>query len=128
MSANANRVGASLTPVATTVGVVGTSDRVVEFQYDSSQIVGAEARPIVARPVYVTNLDVANALFIKINGTDADPASATSFDIRIPAMTAAGVDTTMEITANGVINVGTLSLFYAAAGDFANAVVRGWSS
>lgn len=120
MSASANKVGASIAPVVTTAGTVGTTDRVVEFR--------SGGRAIWVRPVFVTNLDTANALFVKINGSDANSASATDFDIRIPAMTAAGIDTTREITADGIINVQTLSIFYAAAGDFDNAVIRGWTN
>lgn len=119
MSAMANRHGVSVAPTVTTAGTVGTNDRVVQFQ--------ETGRPTSCRPVYVTNLDAANALFVKLNGSDANPASATSFDIRIPALTDAGIHTTVEITAGGIINVNTLSIFYAAAGDFANAVIQGWA-
>lgn len=106
MSASSNRIGVAEIPTTTTAGSPGTSDQVREFTR-------------YVRPCYVTNTDGTNALFVRINGTDTDPASATVFDVRVAP------NTTIEITSNGIINVKTISLFMSA-GAYSTAIVSGW--
>jgi len=108
MSIRVVRSGESIAPTVTTVGVEGTSDQVWTFDVD-------------VRPCRIT-LNEATEVYIKVNGTDTDPASATDFDFRL----AADGDSA-DLSVNGLVNVKTVSIFAATATTvFDNLVLRGW--
>lgn len=77
-----------------------------------------------ARPCLITNTHASVAVFVNVNKA-ADP-SATSFDFRIPAMTAANVDTLVDVSMGGQLAVKNLRVFVPTGGAIANVIVRGW--
>ncbi len=103
MSASANRTGAPIAAVVTTAGTPGSVTEVRTF--DSP-----------ARPVYVTNCDATDDLFVKVNAADA---SATDFLVKLVAGQA------VELSSLGILNVQTVSLYFAT-GAYAGAKVIGW--
>lgn len=103
MGASANRTGAPIAAAITTAGTPGTSAEVRTF-----------ASP--ARPVYVTNCDASDDLYVKVN---KDDASSTDFLVKLVAGQA------VELSAVGILNVQTVSLYYAT-GAYAGAKVVGW--
>ncbi len=104
MSANANRTGA---PVAAAITTAGTPGSVTEVRTFASP----------ARPVYVTNCEGAEALFVKVNAADA---SATDYLVKL------ATGETAELSQGGIVNVQSVSLYFAAAA-YAKAKVVGWS-
>ncbi|KPL13119.1 hypothetical protein AMJ85_00230 [candidate division BRC1 bacterium SM23_51] len=103
MSASANRAGAPVAAVTTTTGVPGTSAEVRTFTSP-------------ARPVYATNCDTTDDLYIKIN---KDDASSTDFLVKLTPGQA------VELSTCGIVNVVTVSLYYASSA-YAGAKVVGW--
>lgn len=91
----------------TTTGVEGTSDQVWTFTED-------------VRPCRLTLLE-AQACYIKVNGTDDNPASATDFDFYLATVGAAA-----NLDQGGQINVKTVSVYAAAGTPYDKIVVRGW--
>lgn len=104
MGANANRTGAPIAATTTTTGTPGSSAEVRTF-------------PSPARPVYVTNCAASEDLYVKVN---KDDASSTDFLVKLAAGQA------VELSSRGILNVQTVSLYYAAAA-YSNAKVVGWS-
>lgn len=104
MSASANRTGA---PIAATITTPGTPGSVTEVRTFTSP----------ARPVYATNCHATEDLHVKVNAADA---STTDFLVKLAA--GQGV----ELSSLGILNVQTVSLYYATAA-YANAKVVGWS-
>lgn len=103
MSASANRTGA---PIAAVISTAGTPGSVTEVRtFDSP-----------ARPVYVTNCDATDDLFVKVNAADA---STTDFLVKLAARQA------VELSSLGILNVQTVSLYYATAA-YTSAKVVGW--
>lgn len=103
MSASANRTGA---PVAAAITTAGTPGSVTEVQTFASP----------ARPVYVTNCHATDDLYVKVNAADAGTAD---FLVKLAAGQA------VELSSLGVLNVQTVSLYYATAA-YSNAKVVGW--
>jgi len=104
MGANANRTGAPIAAAITTAGTPGSATEVRTFD-----------RP--ARPVYVTNCHASDILYVKVN---ADDAGDTDFLVKLVAGQA------VELSSRGILNVQTVSLYYATAA-YSNAKVVGWS-
>jgi hypothetical protein len=68
-------------------------------------------------------------LFIKINGTDSDAATATDFDLKINPFyeDVENEAPTFDLSFGGLINVKTLSIYCAAGGTpYDTLVIRGW--
>lgn len=103
MSASANRSGPPVAATTTTAGVPGTSAQVRTF-----------AHP--ARPVYVTNCDTTDDLYIKVN---KDDASSTDFLVKLTPGQA------VELSTCGIVNVKTVSLYFASSA-YSGAKVVGW--
>lgn len=114
MSANSVRRGLSSTPTNTTVGVEGTSDAVWTFAND-------------VRPCLISSLED-QPIFVKINGDDDNPASATDFDFHINPFfeDAEPGRHTFDLSLGGLINIKSLSIWAAASTVFDNLVIRGW--
>ncbi len=104
MSANANRTGAPIAAAITTAGTPGSVTEVRTF-----------ASP--ARPVYVTNCDATDDLFVKVNAADA---SSTDFLVKLTPGQA------VELSSLGILNVQTVSLYYGASA-YTGAKVIGWT-
>jgi hypothetical protein len=66
--------------------------------------------------VYVTNCEGAEDLFIKVNAADA---SATDYLVKL------ATGKTVELSSLGILNVQSVSLYFAAAA-YAKAKVVGW--
>lgn len=103
MAAGKIRVGAPVSAVVTSDGVVGTSPRVFRFN-------------VYARPAIITNTDTTNAAFVKVNLSDA---SGADYLFKLSAQMA------IDCTMNTRVNVKTVSVFMAA-GDYDNIKVVGW--
>jgi hypothetical protein len=103
MGADANRTGAPIAAATTTAGTPGSVTEVRTF-----------ASP--ARPVYVTNCDTGDVLYVKVNAADA---STTDYLVKLVAGQA------VELSSLGILNVQSVSLYYATAA-FTNAKVVGW--
>jgi hypothetical protein len=103
MGADANRAGAPVAADITVSGVPGTSAEVRTFSHP-------------ARPVYVTNCDVDDDLYVKVN---KDDVSTSDFLVKLAAGQA------VELSSRGILNVKTVSLYYATAA-YASAKVVGW--
>jgi hypothetical protein len=67
--------------------------------------------------VYVTNCHATDDLYVKVNA-----ANAGTTDFLVKLVAGQGV----ELSTNGVLNVQTVSLYYAV-GAYASAKVVGWS-
>ena len=105
MGADANRTGAPIAATTSTAGTPGASAEVRTF-----------ASP--ARPVYVTNCDTADDLYVKVNEADA---SSTDFLVKLTPGQA------VEMSTRSVLNVQSVSLYYASSA-YSNAKVVGWYS
>ena len=103
MGASANRIGAPSAAAISTAGTPGSTAEVRTFPHPS-------------RPVYVTNCDASDDLFVKVNKADA---SATDFLVKLTA------GQSVEVSSVGILNVKTVSLYYAT-GAYAGAKVVGW--
>lgn len=103
MSASANRTGAPIAAAITTAGTPGSVTEVRTF-------------PSPARPVYATNCHASDDLYVKVNAADAGTAD---FLVKLAAGQA------VELSSLGVLNVKTVSLYYATAA-YTNAKVVGW--
>ena len=103
MGADANRTGAPIAAAITTAGPPGSVTEVRTF-------------PSPARPVYVTNCHATDDLYVKVNAADA---SSTDFLVKL------GASQAVELSTRGVLNVKTVSLYYATAA-YASAKVVGW--
>jgi hypothetical protein len=104
MSVRVARTGAPESPPVTTAGVVGASDEVRTFTK-------------YARPVFVCNSHATEALFVKVNAINA---SNTDFHFKILA----GVS--LDVSAEGLLNVDFVSLFYVATAAYTDVKVSGW--
>ncbi|MHC4508021.1 MAG: hypothetical protein ACYTAO_03555 [Planctomycetota bacterium] len=103
MGANQNRTGAPIAAAVTTAGTPGAVTEVRTF-----------ASP--ARPVYVTNCNATDDLYVKVNAADA---STSDFLVKLVAGQA------VELSSVGILNVQTVSLYYATAA-YSDAKVVGW--
>lgn len=103
MSADKTRIGAPTTATTVTAGTPGTSAEVREFSRE-------------ARPVYVTNTSTTEDLFLKVNLANA---SASDFLVKL------GPEQAVELSSRGIVNVKSVSLWYASVA-FSNAKVVGW--
>lgn len=90
----------------TTAGTAGASARVINTNQG--------AYKEFHRPIIIQNLDGTNALFVKINDTDA---SETDCHIRLGANERIKID---------FVNVQILSL-YMEAGAYTTAMIHGWA-
>ena len=117
MGANIVRGGLSDVPVTITAGVVNTTARTLAF-LDPNVAGGSNS---YARPCLVTNLDADTAFMVRVNGTDAAPASATVFDFLIAPRA------TVDVSLEGRIQVSTLSIWFpTGVSAVTDAVVSGW--
>ena len=105
MSSNANRAGAPVAAAVSTVGTPGASDEVRTFS-------------LPARPVYVTNCNASDDLYVKVNDVDA---SSTNFLVKLTPGQA------VELSSRGILNVQSVSLYYATAA-YSSAKVVGWTA
>lgn len=77
-----------------------------------------------ARPCLITNLHASVPLFVKINPAVGVTATATDFDIKIPAGIGTN-GTTVDLSQGGQIAVQSLSVWAASLVVAAEIVVRG---
>lgn len=122
MSASVVREGRSIAPTVTTAGTEGSTDEVRTF-------LDANGRQTYARPCFLSYHGGTDILYVRINGNDANPASATVHDFAIGPPSAEHPPRTIDLTAGGRINVSTVSLFLSGStADFtADVIVRGFS-
>lgn len=113
MSSTNTRSGEPITPVTTTVGVVGTSDDVRRFFIGET----ANGQRTYVRPCIIANAHATEPLYVLVN---EEAATATNYLVRIPALTH------LDVSFTGLVNVEFVSLFYAATAAYTDALVRGW--
>lgn len=121
MGAMIVRGGPSVAPVTVTAGAVNGTARLLAFTRDGLVPDANGANLLYTRPCLVTNLDADTAFMVRVNGTTADPATATDFDFLIPFRQ------TVDVSLGGRIQVSTLSIFFpTGVSAVTDAVVRGW--
>lgn len=111
MSIRVVRSGESVAPVVTTAGVEGTSAQLYTF-------------PIDVRPCRISLME-GGVAYIKVNGTDAAPASTTDFDFARNGAATGEAD----LSVGGLVNVKTVSVFTTAGATtiYDTLVLRGWT-